>query len=397
MSEQKIYNLAKKFEDKIIEIRHKIHRYPELAFEEKRTAALAAEIMKDLGFEVKKDIYHTGVSGLLGNTSKKEVKTILLRADMDALPIEEKTGLPYSSEVPGVMHACGHDGHTAILLGTAMILDELKNDFEGNVKFIFQPAEEAEGGAEGMIKEGVLKNPDVDAALGLHLWGNVPSGVVEYKKGPFMASPDKFEIIIKGRGGHAAQPHNCVDPVPIASSIIEEFQKIVSRRTDPLESVVISICHLEGGTTYNVIPDNIMLEGTVRSLTPEIRESVPEIMREVVEKITAMNNAEYNFDFEYRFPPLINDENMTELVKSSAQKIIGKKRVREAQKPNMGGEDFSYFAREVPASFFYLGIAPSDKESINHHHPEFKVDDSVLKDGSAVMAQAVIDYFKEQN
>ena len=395
MNKDEILKLAENIEDRIINIRHKIHQNPELAFEEKETAALVEKELKKLDLKVESGIYHTGVCGLLENSNSENDRTILLRADMDALPIQEKTGKSYSSNNDGVMHACGHDGHTAILIGVAMILNKLKNEFSGNVKFVFQPAEEAEGGAKGMIEEGILENPAVDAALGLHLWGTSPKGVVEYKAGPFMASPDKFSLKIIGDGGHAAQPEKSIDPIPIASNIIDQFQNIISRRTDPLESAVISVCHIEGGDTHNVIPNEVFIEGTVRSLVPEVRDKLPEYMEKAIEKVTSIYGADYDFDYEYRFPPLINDENMADLLSKSARKILGDNKVKELKKANMGGEDFSYFAKEVPANFFYLGMAPTEDEVMKHHQAKFDVDDDVLREGMAVMVQTVIDYFKK--
>ena len=395
MNKDEILKLAENIEDRIINIRHKIHQNPELAFEEKETAALVEKELKKLDLKVESGIYHTGVCGLLENSNSENDRTILLRADMDALPIQEKTGKSYSSNNDGVMHACGHDGHTAILIGVAMILNKLKNEFSGNVKFVFQPAEEAEGGAKGMIEEGILENPAVDAALGLHLWGTSPKGVVEYKAGPFMASPDKFRLRIIGDGGHAAQPEKSIDPIPIASNIIDQFQNIISRRTDPLESAVISVCHIEGGDTHNVIPNEVFIEGTVRSLVPEVRDKLPEYMEKAIEKVTSIYGADYDFDYEYRFPPLINDENMADLLSKSARKILGDNKVKELKKANMGGEDFSYFAKEVPANFFYLGMAPTEDEVMKHHQAKFDVDDDVLREGMAVMVQTVIDYFKK--
>lgn len=390
MLSEKILKKAEEIEEEIIDIRHQIHQNPELAFNEKDTAALAADKLKSLGLKVESGIYGTGVAALL--EENKEGKTILLRADMDALPIKENTGLEYESQNEGVMHACGHDAHTAILIGTAVVLNDLKEELNGNVKFIFQPAEEGEGGADGMIKSGVLEKPKVDAALGLHVWGSTPKGIVEYKAGPFMASPDRFEIKIIGKGGHAAQPHNCIDPIPITARIIDEFQNIISRRLDPVESAVISVCNMHAGETHNVIPNEVMIEGTMRTLKPEIRKKVPKWMEEVLDKSTAIYGGDYEFEIEYRFPPLINDYQLTELLKNSAAKIIGKENLKEAEKPNLGGEDFSYFAEAVPSCFFYLGIAPSEKELIQHHHPEFIVDDDVLKQGVAILSQAVIDY-----
>ncbi|MGM0379233.1 MAG: M20 metallopeptidase family protein [Bacillota bacterium] len=393
MNTEQIRKVIDRIESEVIEIRHKIHQNPELAFEETDTARLVANKLKDLDLKVETNVFKTGVMGILEKDKAK--KTILLRADMDALPIQEDTGLKFSSQNKGVMHACGHDAHVAILLGTAMVLNELKSELVGNVKFIFQPAEESEGGAKGMIEEGVLKNPDVDAALGLHVWGSVPKGVVEYKVGTFMASPDKFVVRLFGQGGHAAQPHNCVDLISLSTQIINGFQRIVSRQIDPVESAVISTCHIEAGETHNVIPKELLLEGTVRSLKPKNRKKLPKLMEKVIKNTMSVEGADYQFNYEYRFPPLINDKDMTNLVKQAANKILGSTRLRQAAKPNMGGEDFAYFAREVPSCFFFLGIAPSDDQTIQHHRPEFKVDDDVLKDGIAVLSQAVIDFFTQ--
>lgn len=393
MTHDQIWKAVTPVEQRVIEIRHALHRRPELAYQEKETAALVARELESLGMLVTTGIYGTGVCAhLQGCRTSGSGKTILLRADMDALPIEEDTGLPFTSQVPGVMHACGHDGHTAILLGTAMVLSGLRDQFSGTVKFVFQPAEETEGGADGMIREGVLENPPVDAAVGLHLWGSVPRGIVQYKAGPLMAAPDVFTITIMGKGGHAAMPHGCVDPIPIAATIIQQLQTIVSRRIDPLESAVISVCKVEAGTTFNVIPREALLEGTVRTLVPEIRDAIPGMIEGVVRHVCSLYGAEYRFDYQFRYPPLINDAAMTAVVRDAATAMLGAERVREAEKPNMGGEDFAYFARAVPSSFFYLGIAPSEEEPVAHHHSSFRIDDTVLKDGIAVFCRTVFDF-----
>jgi amidohydrolase len=393
---QKILNKTAEIESKIIEIRHQIHQNPELSFAETETAALAASEMRRLGFEVKEKIFGTGVLATFKNSNHPDSKTLLIRADMDALPVQEKNNLLYSSQKDGVMHACGHDGHTAILIGTALVLKELAADFNGNIKFLFQPGEETSGGAEGMIKEGVLKNPEVDAALGLHLWGSTPEGVVEYKSGPFMASPDHFDLKIIGRGGHAARPHNTIDPIPIGAEIISTFQKIVSRRIDPSESAVISVCNFESGSTHNVIPDSAILKGTVRSLKPKIREQLADNIETVIKNICDIYGAEYEFDYVFGYPPVINNSEMTDLLAQAATKILGEARVKEREKPEMGGEDFSFFGKELPSVFYFLGIAPEGK-IINHHQSDFKFDDSVLKDGVAVMVQTALDFFVKES
>lgn len=389
---QKIINKTAEIESKIIGIRHQIHQNPELSFQEKETAALVVSEMEELGFEVRKNIFGTGVTATFRNSDNQDAKTLLIRADMDALPVEENNELDYISKNKGVMHACGHDGHTSILIGTALVLKELAADFEGNLKFLFQPGEETSGGADGMIKEGVLENPKVDAALGLHLWGSTPEGIVEYKSGPFMASPDHFDLKIIGKGGHAARPHNTIDPIPIGAEIISTLQKIVSRRIDPLESAVISVCNFEAGSTHNVIPDSAVLKATVRSLKAEVREQLAENIETVIKNICSIYGADYKFDYVFGYPPVINDSEMTDLLAKSASKILGEKRVRKREKAEMGGEDFSFFGKQVPAVFYFLGIAP-EAEIINHHQADFKFKDSVLKDGVAVMVQTAVDYF----
>ncbi len=390
---QKILDKTAKIESQIIKIRHQIHQNPELSFSEKKTAALAAAEMRKLGFEVKENIFGTGVTATFKNSSDENAKTLLIRADMDALPVQENNDLDFSSKKEGIMHACGHDGHTAILIGTAIVLKELSQEFKGNLRFLFQPGEETSGGAAGMIKEGVLKNPEVDAALGLHLWGSSPEGVIEYKSGPFMASPDHFDLKIIGRGGHAARPHNTIDPIPIGAEIISALQKIVSRRIDPLESAVISVCNFESGNTHNVIPDSAILKGTVRALKPEIREQLAENIEAVIKNICNIYGADYEFDYVFGYPPVINDPKMTDLLAQAATKVLGKARVKERENAEMGGEDFSFFGKEVPSVFYFLGIAP-EGEIINHHQSDFKFNDKVLKDGVAVMVQTAIDFFK---
>ncbi|MFN2340297.1 MAG: M20 family metallopeptidase [Halanaerobium sp.] len=389
---QKIKEKAAAVEERVIELRHQIHQNPELSFEEHQTSALAAGEMRKLGFEVRENIFGTGVTATFKNSSRPEARTLLIRADMDALPVEEKNELNFKSKNEGVMHACGHDGHTAILIGTAVVLKEMAADFKGNIKFLFQPGEETSGGADGMIKAGVLKNPDVDAALGLHLWGSSPEGVVEYKSGPLMASPDRFDLKIIGRGGHAARPQNTIDPIPIGAEIISALQTIVSRRIDPLDSAVISVCNFEAGSTHNVIPDEAVLKATVRSLKSEVRKELAADIKKVIENICEIYGADYELNYIFGYPPVVNDSKITKILAGAAAKVLGEDRVHEKEKAEMGGEDFSYFGLEVPAAFYFLGIAP-EGEIINHHQSDFKFNDSVLKDGVAVMAQTALDFF----
>ena len=389
---KKIKEKTAEIEDKVIKIRHQIHQNPELSFQEKETAALAASEMRKLGFEVRENIFGTGVTATFRNSSDPEAKTLLIRADMDALPVDEKNELSFKSQKPGIMHACGHDGHTAILIGTAAVLKEMAQDFNGNLKFLFQPGEETSGGAEGMIKEGVLKNPDVDAAIGLHLWGSTPEGIVEYKSGPLMASPDRFELKIIGKGGHAARPQNTIDPIPVGAEIISALQTIISRRIDPLESAVISVCNFEAGSTHNVIPEQALLKATVRSLKTEVRQLLAENIKKVIKNICDIYGADYELNYVFGYPAVVNDPQMTQILANAARKVIGENRVREKEKAEMGGEDFSYFGKKVPSTFYFLGIAP-EAEIINHHQSDFKFNDSVLKSGVVVMSQAALDFF----
>lgn len=375
-------------EEYVRDLRREFHMYPETSWNEKRTAKRIKEELEKIGISYQK-YADTGIAAVIEGS--KPGQTVALRADMDALEVEEKADLEFKSKNEGIMHACGHDGHTAILIGTAVVLKEMAADFNGNLKFLFQPGEETSGGAEGMIKEGVLKNPDVDAAMGLHLWGSSPEGVVEYKSGPFMASPDRFDLKIIGRGGHAARPQNTIDPIPIGAEIISALQTIVSRRIDPLESAVISVCNFEAGSTHNVIPDLAVIKATVRSLKSDIRQQLAANIEKAIKNICDIYGADYEFNYIFGYPPVVNDSEMTKIVAEAAAKVLGKSRVREKEKAEMGGEDFSYFGREVPAVFYYLGIAPEGK-IINHHQSDFKFNDSVLKDGAAVMAQAAVDF-----
>mgnify|MGYP006278123411 CR=1 FL=1 len=391
MDTNRIIKEVNKIEDDIIKLRHRLHQNPELGYEEYDTSKLVTKTLKSLNLVVDNNIYTTGVSALLKGQNNEQ--TILLRADMDALAIQEKTDLPYASKKDGVMHACGHDVHTAIVLGAAVVLKELEAELKGNVKFVFQPAEEQEGGALGMIENGVLEKPKVDAALGLHVWGSAQKGTIEIKYGSMMASPDRFLIKIKGEGGHAANPHQCKDPIVIATEVVQKFQNIISRKLEPTEPAVLSVCHIEGGNTHNVIPDEVLIEGTVRTLTEKTRHFIPEVMEKILANTTNTYEADYELDYEYSFPPLINNKEMTDLVSKSADKIMGEKNVIKIEKPNMGGEDFAYFAQEVPSSYFYLGIAPSKDEVIKHHNSYFKVDDEVIADGIAVLVRSVFDYF----
>ncbi|MDR0567675.1 MAG: amidohydrolase [Spirochaetaceae bacterium] len=390
MDTQKILDLVEKYYPLGAELRHTIHRYPEPAFEEVKTAKLIADTLTSRGIPVQTGVAKTGVIGLI--SGGKPGKTVLLRADMDAVEVEEKADVPYKSERKGLMHACGHDGHTAGLLMAALVLNDLKDRLAGNVKLMFQPGEETTGGAEPMIQAGVLENPNVDAAFGCHLWGSVKAGEIQTKAGSLMASPDEFSLRVIGKGGHAALPHLTADPVVMSAQIICALQELVSRRNNPLRPLVISACSIHGGAVHNVIPDFVDIIGTIRTLDRETRNLAPQWMEETAAGIARVWGGNCRFQTIKRYPPLINDENAAALVIEAAKKIAGHDRVKQAE-PNMGGEDFAYLAEKVPAAFFFVGIA--ENEPVVHHNAYFAWKDEILKTSSAVLCRTAADYLNQ--
>lgn len=392
MLTKKVIKLSEKFHEEVVELRHFFHMNPEIGFEEVKTAKKVADKLKELGIEIKTNVAKTGVVGLI--KGGKPGKTVLLRADMDALLLQEKVDVPYKSKIDGKMHACGHDGHTAGLLGAAMILNELKEELKGNVKLIFQPNEENEGGALPMIKERVLENPKVDAAFACHLWGNTKEGNIEVKSGAIMAAADMFEIKVIGKGGHAAMPHLSIDPIIMGSKIVISFQNIISRRINPLFPSVLSVSCFHAGHTHNVIPNEVNIKGTIRTFDTEAREKIPNFMEETVKNTTEEYGGNYEFNLYKGIPALINDEEMTNLAKNSISKIVGNENVIESQHPNMGAEDFAYFAKYIPSSFYFVGIAKKEDKPVPHHNPYFEWDDKNLLIISQTLAQVAIDYLE---
>lgn len=387
---EKISVLSDKYYERTKYIRHLIHMYPEDGFAEFKTSKIIIEELEKLGIEVQSNVAKTGVVGLLkGNHPGK---TVMLRADMDALKLEEKVDVEYKSKVVGMMHACGHDGHVAGLLGAAMILSELKDELYGNVKFVFQPAEERDGGAKPMIEEGVLQNPKVDAVFGGHLWGSLKEGEVHVKHGAMMAAPDIFKFKVIGKGGHGAIPHESIDPIVITCQIINTIQTIVSRKTSPLNPVVVTCGKIQGGDCHNVIPNEVEVEGTIRTFDEGTRKWVPKVMEDIIKGMTTCQGATYEFTFEEKYPTLINDDEMTDLAKVSLQKIVGNKNVKELKEATMGGEDFAFFANEVPSSFFFVGIAEDESKPVLHHNPYFKWNDKNIKVLSEGLSQIAIDF-----
>ena len=378
----------------LVNIRRHLHENPELGFEEVATAQYIADYLAGLGLEVTSQVAKTGVVALLRGA--RPGKTVAIRADMDALPIQELNEVPYKSKHPGKMHACGHDAHVAAAIGAARILWELRDQINGNVKFIFQPAEEAPGGAEPMIAAGVLENPAVDAIIGGHVWGSLESGIIEVMSGPTMASSDIIRLKIIGKGGHAAQPHTTIDPIVIASEIVGALQKLVSRQTDPFESVVISICSFHAGDVFNVIPHSAYMEGAVRTLNNELRQELPQKIEKIIRGITEPYGATYELDYYLGYPVTVNDPGVTETVRKAAVSVLGADKVRVAARASMGGEDYAYFLNKVPGTYIRIGTRNPEKGICQEmHHPRFDIDEAVLELTPVVYAQAAFDLLAE--
>ncbi len=375
----------KALEDTIISTRRDIHQHPELAFNEHRTSKLVADRLESMGLEVQRGVGKTGVVGSL--QSKGKGKTIALRADMDALPMQETSDISYKSKNDGIMHACGHDGHTAMLLGTAEALSKQTEKLNGTVKFLFQPAEEGQGGARYMIKDGALD--DVDEAYGIHLWNYQKYGTLGVKEGPIMAAADIFAITIHGKGGHGAAPQGTKDAVLIAAHLIQTLQTIVSRNTNPIESTVVTVGQINGGYNFNIIADRVSLKGTTRAYTEENRQLIKERMIEIIAGTEKTYGAKIDFDYEDGYPPTINDPKAAEKLLRAAREIVGD----GAGHPylSMGAEDFSYFLQKVPGCYFLVGSAPEDREplSVPHHCSHFDIDERALLIGSSVYLQLI--------
>jgi len=377
----------------VVADRRHLHENPELAFQEFETAKFVTERLKQLGVEdIKTGVGGTGVTGVIkGN--KGDGNVVMLRADMDALPILEENQVDYKSKTDGVMHACGHDAHTAMLLGVARILMDRMDDFKGAVKVLFQPAEEVPpGGAIAMIKDGALEEPHVDACLGLHVASDMPAGQIGVRSGPGSAGSDRFRITIQGKGGHAARPQSAIDPVVVASQIVLALQTLVSRETDPMEAAVVSTTAIQAGDAFNVIPDTAELRGTVRTLSQDVREHMAKRLPEVVEGVAKALGAEAKVDYILGYPSLQNDEEMANITREAAIEAVGEENVIEGEL-GMGGEDFSYFSLERPSCFFRCGTRNEERGIVwGHHHPRFDTEEEGFVNGMATMANAAMKY-----
>jgi amidohydrolase len=379
--------------DEVVATRRDLHVHPELGFEEHRTSALVAERLGELGFEVHTGIGQTGVVGVLRGTRPRGArpsKTIMLRADMDALPIDEENDVPYRSATPVHMHACGHDGHVAMLLGAARVVASRRDEVAGTVCFLFQPAEEGKGGAKAMVADGVLERFGIERAYGLHLASSHPVGQVGLRAGPFYASSDSIEITIEGKGGHGAAPHLSIDPVYVASQFVVAVQQVVSRQVDPIEPAVVTIGAINGGTTHNVIPSRVRLLGTVRAFDADVRARMSERIERVLRGVCESSGATYDFTYLWRYPVTSNDAEQTRYTRALAERVVGTERVAEVPKL-MGAEDFSFFAERVPACFFTVGSNGGPNSAFPHHHARFDIDETALETGVRMMIALALD------
>jgi amidohydrolase len=374
--------------DEVIATRRDLHAHPELGFEEVRTAGIVAERLRRLGYDVHEKIGVTGVVGVLRGA--RPGKTIMLRADMDALPVPEENAHAFASREPGKMHACGHDGHVAILLGAARLIAERRDEVAGTIVLCFQPAEEGKGGAKAMVDEGVLERFGVERAYGLHLFSPLATGVFGFREGPFFASSDSIEIRIDGVGGHGAAPHTSIDPILVAAEFIASVQKVVSRQIDPTEPAVVTIGAIHGGTTHNVIPSSVTLLGTVRAFDRDVRDKMAERIERILRGVCEASGASYAFDYLRRYPVTSNDAEQTRYVHALAERTFGPERAEWTVR-TMGAEDFSFFAERVPASYFVLGCRGSAETSYPHHHARFDIDEAALESGVRFMTALALD------
>jgi amidohydrolase len=376
----------------LIEWRRRLHQKPELGFKEKLTSHFIVEQLCKWGIEHQTNIAQTGIVAIIRGyqQSNSKPKVLAIRADMDALPLQELNEVSYCSHHDGVMHACGHDGHIAIALGTAFYLQQHRDSFASTVKIIFQPAEEGPGGAKPMIEAGVLKNPDVNAIIGLHIWNNLPLGMLGVRKGVLMAGMDFFNCTIFGKGGHGAIPHQTIDSVVIAAQIVNALQIIVARNVSPLDSAVMTVGELSAGTTHNVIADKAWMKGTVRYFNPALEDFFQQRLEQIIAGICQSHDATYNLDYWSLYPPVINDDHITELVQSVAQEVVETPVSVVPDCQTMAGEDMSFFLKEVPGCYFFLGSAnPAKNLTYPHHHPRFDFDETALVIGVEMFVRCV--------
>lgn len=386
-----LLKIAQEVHAEVVEDRRWLHRNPELSYEERETSEYIAKTLREIGLQPETNIGGYGVRAVIrGN---RPGRTVALRADIDALPIHEETGLSFASTKPGKMHACGHDAHTAMLLGAARGFVKLDGDFAGTIVLIFQPAEEvAPGGAIKMVEDGVLKNPDVDAIFGLHIGPFLPSGHIFTAPGPINASSDRFEIIVKGKGGHAAAPHTTIDPIPASAQVIMALQHIVSRNVKPGEPAVVTVGSIHGGTVANVIEPEVRMIGTIRSRDDKVREQIPKWIERAAKGAASAHGCEATVIIEVGYPVVVNTEYEASVARRAALNVLGDEKVEDLE-PSMGAEDFSNFLKEVPGAFSRVGVAPPhDDELYPAHNSRLKVDEDAFVSGVAYWLSVALEY-----
>ena len=388
---ERIRDLAGKYKEEMIRVRRTLHQNPEITNEEFGTSAFLARELSALGYDVQTGIAGTGVSALL--RGEKEGRTLLIRADMDALPVAEDTGLPFSSRNEGKMHACGHDAHMAIVYGAACILKELQKEIRGNIRFVFQPAEEDGEGAKRLIEAGIMENPPVDAAIGTHVWPEIEAGCYGVRTGAVMSAPDFYEITIRGKGGHGAQPEKCIDPIRTGHRIYEELSAIPASVIGPLYPSVVSVTMFAAGTCSNVFPDTCVMKGTVRTYDPGVQDKIQSLMEEIVADAGRRYGADCSLNYRRTNPPLVNDPELAQAAILAVQKMWGEEAVAKTPDPSMIGEDFAYYLEKVPGVFIWTGVRREDTGMTwPLHHPKFAADEDAIWRTAAVIAQFAVDY-----
>ena len=376
--------VGENFGEKIVALRRDIHREPELGFDTDRTAEKVLAALDGLPLDIETGVARNGIVATLRGAG--EGPTVALRADMDALPIQEETNLPFASETEGRMHACGHDGHTSMLVGAAHVLSEMRDRLGGTVKFVFQPAEEGGGGGRVMVDEGVAD--DISSIFALHLWPGLPFGKVATKAGSIMAAADAFEMEVTGSGGHGAMPHLAADAVVIAAQVVTTLQTVVSREVDPVKPAVLTVGEIGAGTAFNIIPEKAHLGGTVRTLDPDLRESMPGRIEALARGVAKGMRGDANLDYTFSYPVTVNDEGAADRVLGVAENLFGAESVLELPNPSMGGEDFAFFLEKVPGAFIWLGVG---EDVSGLHTPQFAFDEEILPRGSALLAALALE------
>ena len=388
-----IKQIARDFAPRLIEIRRHIHAHPELSGEEYQTSAYIAGVLSSCGLSVKESVGKTGVLGELSG-SGKDNRTLAIRTDMDALPIQESIKADFASRNPGVMHACGHDVHSTLGLGTAMVLSQLSGKLPGDVRFLFQPAEEIAQGAKWMVKDGAMEG--VDAIYGVHVFPSIPARQIGIRYGALTSAADELEITIEGESGHGARPHQAIDAIWIAAQVITSLQQAISRTQNPLHPIVLSIGQIEGGRAHNVIADRVRMMGTVRSLHPESHANLPQWIENIVRGTCQTFGAKYQVDYRRGVPSVHNDETLTKIIEAATREAWGDQSVQLLPEPSLGAEDFSVYLERVPGCMFRLGVGHNGDKNYPLHHPKFEIDEAAIITGVVTMAYAACKYWQSK-